>query len=235
MVGVAGRSKGCNTCRKRRVKCGSSINYKSRLPNSNQLTPPDETKPVCLRCTKAGFECAGYERPRIWHHTSTAPFPTPEALEKQPLVTCCKPAGDRVSSPPPELSLVAFQGDFCISFMFANFIWRSYGTLWLNQAAEGKLGKLALDATKALSQANFGSTNHKTDIELKGSMQYGQCLKTLATELGKGMALVKGGNQLLVPILILMMHAVSSCVRTNRRPADIRRRQSRIAREPSST
>lgn len=125
-----------------------------------------------------------------------------------------KPAADRVQSPPPELSLVAFQGDFCFSFMFSNFIWRSYGSLWLNQAAEGKLGHLAFDATKALSQANFGRTNHKTDIELEGSVQYGKCLTTLATELGKGTALVKDGNQLLIPILILLMHAASKCDRT---------------------
>ncbi|EPS32070.1 hypothetical protein PDE_07029 [Penicillium oxalicum 114-2] len=41
MVGVAGRSKGCRTCRRRRVKC-------------------DETKPLCTRCLKAGYQCEGY-------------------------------------------------------------------------------------------------------------------------------------------------------------------------------
>ncbi|KAF8863060.1 hypothetical protein BDZ45DRAFT_147613 [Acephala macrosclerotiorum] len=40
MVNVAGRSKGCSTCRKRRVKC-------------------DETRPVCNRCLKSGAECDG--------------------------------------------------------------------------------------------------------------------------------------------------------------------------------
>ncbi|KAJ5515995.1 hypothetical protein N7527_007555 [Penicillium freii] len=41
MVGVGGRSKGCRTCRRRRVKC-------------------DEEKPLCHRCQKGGFECEGY-------------------------------------------------------------------------------------------------------------------------------------------------------------------------------
>ncbi|KAJ5740844.1 hypothetical protein N7493_000716 [Penicillium malachiteum] len=41
MVGVGGRSKGCKTCRKRRVKC-------------------DEGKPTCQRCHKAGKTCEGY-------------------------------------------------------------------------------------------------------------------------------------------------------------------------------
>ncbi|KAH8732187.1 hypothetical protein GQ44DRAFT_640507 [Phaeosphaeriaceae sp. PMI808] len=40
MVNVGGRSKGCSTCRRRRVKC-------------------DENSPVCLRCQRAGLECSG--------------------------------------------------------------------------------------------------------------------------------------------------------------------------------
>ncbi|KAJ4198727.1 hypothetical protein NW767_008718 [Fusarium falciforme] len=103
------------------------------------------------------------------------------------------------------MSLIAFQGDFCFSFMFSNFVWRSYGASWLDQAAAGKLGRLSLDATKALSQANFGKSNHQSGIELKGVIQYGKCLESLAQELGSSC-----GRDLLVPILVLMMHAVSS-------------------------
>lgn len=43
MVGVP-RSKGCLSCVKQRVKC-------------------DETKPACIRCTRFGRECPGYEKP----------------------------------------------------------------------------------------------------------------------------------------------------------------------------
>ncbi|KAL4874466.1 hypothetical protein BJY04DRAFT_203834 [Aspergillus karnatakaensis] len=43
MVGVP-RSTGCQTCVKRRVKC-------------------DEARPQCLRCTKFGVQCLGYDRP----------------------------------------------------------------------------------------------------------------------------------------------------------------------------
>ncbi|KAM3074589.1 hypothetical protein ACMFMG_008018 [Clarireedia jacksonii] len=43
MVGVAKRSRGCLTCRRRRVRC-------------------DETRPVCERCTKSHMECEGYEK-----------------------------------------------------------------------------------------------------------------------------------------------------------------------------
>lgn len=41
-----GASRGCVTCRQRRVKC-------------------DETKPWCRECLRLGLECAGYARPRL--------------------------------------------------------------------------------------------------------------------------------------------------------------------------
>ncbi|OHW99125.1 C6 zinc finger domain-containing protein [Colletotrichum incanum] len=47
MVGVPGRSKGCNTCRKRKKGC-------------------DLQRPSCGQCQKAGIDCAGYERKRIF-------------------------------------------------------------------------------------------------------------------------------------------------------------------------
>ncbi|KAF4631006.1 hypothetical protein G7Y89_g7131 [Cudoniella acicularis] len=40
MVNIAGRSRGCSTCRRRRVKC-------------------DENRPICNRCERCGFECSG--------------------------------------------------------------------------------------------------------------------------------------------------------------------------------
>ncbi|KAI6380877.1 hypothetical protein MCOR25_001402 [Pyricularia grisea] len=47
MVGVAGKYKGCNTCRGRRVKC-------------------DNTRPYCRKCTDSGRDCGGYERERVF-------------------------------------------------------------------------------------------------------------------------------------------------------------------------
>ncbi|KAI1328484.1 hypothetical protein F5Y16DRAFT_156093 [Xylariaceae sp. FL0255] len=47
MVGVAGKYKGCNTCRARRVKC-------------------DQTRPFCKKCTDYGRECGGYGRDMVF-------------------------------------------------------------------------------------------------------------------------------------------------------------------------
>lgn len=40
MVNIAGRSRGCSTSRRRRVKC-------------------DKKRPICNRCERLGFECSG--------------------------------------------------------------------------------------------------------------------------------------------------------------------------------
>ncbi|KAI1640989.1 hypothetical protein F4809DRAFT_293972 [Biscogniauxia mediterranea] len=186
MVGVPGRSKACNTCRRRRVRC-------------------DETKPLCHRCAKGGFECLGYERPTQWRHTSTAPLPTPdppssEAKQRLALVLMGV-------SPTRQIDLTAFRGDMCVAYMSQNFVWKSYGTLWLDQAAAGKLGDLSLQATNALSQLSFGLYSNMQDVELMGASLYGKCLRALAEELGKAPSIGCKGHELIIPILVLMMLA----------------------------
>ncbi|KAE8352207.1 hypothetical protein BDV28DRAFT_149242 [Aspergillus coremiiformis] len=47
MVGVAGKSKGCNTCRKRKIAC-------------------DQQRPVCTQCTRSNRVCGGYQRDRVF-------------------------------------------------------------------------------------------------------------------------------------------------------------------------
>ncbi|KAI1213550.1 uncharacterized protein F4807DRAFT_270142 [Annulohypoxylon truncatum] len=184
MVGVAGRSKGCNTCRKRRVKC-------------------DEAKPQCYRCIKAGFECLGYERATQWRHTSVAARPTSRLHGSEfTELTKSRPMN---FGPAPELSLVAFEGDICTAHMFRNFLWKSYGSLWLDQAAEGRLGNLSLEAVKALARLNFGRSNRVHDWELQGAAQYGKCLRVMVEELGKDRPGVYDNRALVVPILVLIM------------------------------
>ncbi|RGP62919.1 hypothetical protein FSPOR_8902 [Fusarium sporotrichioides] len=53
MVGIAGKSKACHDCKRRRVKC-------------------DFATPTCLRCLKAGIPCRGYERSTLWVHRTQA-------------------------------------------------------------------------------------------------------------------------------------------------------------------
>ncbi|CAG7932960.1 unnamed protein product [Penicillium olsonii] len=47
MVGVAGKSKGCNTCRKRKIAC-------------------DQQKPACAKCIRSNRQCGGYQKETVF-------------------------------------------------------------------------------------------------------------------------------------------------------------------------
>ncbi|OCL03880.1 hypothetical protein AOQ84DRAFT_442428 [Glonium stellatum] len=193
MVGVPGHSKGCQTCKKRKIKC-------------------DERRPTCQRCEKSGYSCGGYERPIPFHNTSIAPFNLVEenkpSISQHSFPNCMTRIVPRIRNPAPnELSLVAFKGDMCFAFLFENFVWRSYGTPWLQMAASGKLDSLALESSQALSQANFGSSHRLPDIQINGAIQYGKALRALIPGLSDPSK--PGVEILLVPIMILLIHATS--------------------------
>ena len=96
----------------------------------------------------------------------------------------------------------------CSAFLVANFVWRTYGTPWLEMAAKGELGQLSLDASRALSQTNFGTAHHHEAIKLDGMIQYSKVLKALALQLLDPMR--PGLEELIVPVMMLLIHAVSS-------------------------
>jgi hypothetical protein len=95
----------------------------------------------------------------------------------------------------------------CSSFLVANFVWRAYGTPWIEMAAKGQLGQLSLDASRALSQTNFGTAHHQQDIKLEGMVQYSKVLTTLAPQLSDPGR--PGVEDLIVPVMMLLIQAVS--------------------------
>ncbi|KAK7935167.1 hypothetical protein PG985_000662 [Apiospora marii] len=182
MVGVPGRSKGCKTCLKRRVKC-------------------DETKPTCDRCRRGGFECLGYARATEWRHTFQETVSKRNGALATINVTSLPP-----STPPRELDFGGFERNFCFSRMLDNFVWCSFGAGWIERAAEGRLGHLPLKATRALSQVNFGRRERLAPLKYKGHVEHSDCLGLLARELaGRGL---QGGQRFLVPILMLLTSVV---------------------------
>jgi hypothetical protein len=174
----------------------------------------DEVKPNCQRCEKAGFVCLGYERERLWRISSTAPDPKPvppRPGSRKKVAVVLRTSNSELTmqppSPPPELSLVAFEDDFCFTVMFENHVWRSSAGPWLQPAINGEFGDLALTAVHALSKANFGKLFHLSGIEREGVVLHGRCLKLLADRLA---TVNHESQELIVPILVLLMHAVSS-------------------------
>jgi Fungal specific transcription factor domain/Fungal Zn(2)-Cys(6) binuclear cluster domain len=65
MVGVAGKSKGCNTCRRRKKGC-------------------DLARPICGQCLKSGNPCGGYQRDLTFiHHKVPGKGQQPSSATKQ--------------------------------------------------------------------------------------------------------------------------------------------------------
>ncbi|KAI1151576.1 hypothetical protein F4825DRAFT_451373 [Nemania diffusa] len=198
MVGVPGRSKGCNTCRQRRVKC-------------------TEEKPICSRCTRSGFECRGYVRETVWHHLTAEPSSSegsaqatlgrlvvverrkPESRPK-PKAQAAAPA----QGVPAQVSLAAFQEDLCFAYIFSNFVWRGYGGAWLHQSAQGLQGQLAFDSVRSLAEISFGTAQKSQETEIQGRVKYGKVLRLMVERLGDGQK--NKLWELVIPILLLLMH-----------------------------
>jgi hypothetical protein len=107
----------------------------------------------------------------------------------------------------PELSFVAFRENIQFSYLFDNFVWSSYGSPWLQMSAEGKLDALSLEACRAFSLSIFGRHHRQAEIEVSGAVHYDKTVRALSSRLSNVGA--PGSESLIVPIMILLMHAVS--------------------------
>jgi hypothetical protein len=94
----------------------------------------------------------------------------------------------------------------CLTFVFENFVWRTYGASWLELAAQGRLDALSLRSCQALAHLNFGKYHHQREIEMEGTVQYGHALRLLAPELSQPNR--QNLESLLVAVLILLLYAV---------------------------
>ena len=108
---------------------------------------------------------------------------------------------------PQDMSLVAFKEDIQFAYLFDNFVWNSYGTPWLQMSAEGRIDFLALEACRAFSLSIFGKHHHQSDIEVSGAIHYDKAVRALSSRLSNVGA--PGSEDLIIPIMILLMHSVS--------------------------
>lgn len=107
---------------------------------------------------------------------------------------------------PPSLSLIAFKDVVEFSYLFDNFVWRTFGSPWFELCAKGRMGKLAHEACQAFAQSVFGRHHHQKEIEIQGQVLYSQAVKSLSQRLDSLTG--PGAQELIVPILLLLMHAV---------------------------
>ncbi|KIV96571.1 hypothetical protein PV10_00419 [Exophiala mesophila] len=188
MVGVPGKSKGCNTCRKRKISC-------------------DGDRPSCARCTKSNRICGGYQRERHFKNlsaldrdtllTRTQPLASLTDLlaintgSDYSLTTCSTSEEDgtpnsnrqmlpSIRPPRPPDSFVSF---------INNYIPREEGNLhiehrsqvsWLQAIDPSQEYGASLDlAISALSLVSLGRKHGDVELRREGRASYGRALRQL--------------------------------------------------------
>ncbi|KAI9882430.1 MAG: hypothetical protein M1823_005823 [Watsoniomyces obsoletus] len=151
MVGVAGRSKGCHTCRQRKIRC-------------------DLQQPECARCMKSNRTCGGYQRAIVFkdestklarraHVTSTAVVDPQHAVRAQLFSVFLNdhlPVAEKHHASQREpMSWVQIILDFADP------------------------GKALSSALSALSMARLGRVNQDRTVSMQGQRLYAQALSEL--------------------------------------------------------
>ncbi|KAL2801606.1 hypothetical protein BJX63DRAFT_416976 [Aspergillus granulosus] len=199
MVNVAGRSKGCLTCRARKIKC-------------------DLSQPECSNCTRNGHVCRGYERPRVFvnYAASTAataaanPNPIQEMLAPKPTCTGAKrwrvyisanacenvqPARTDtriVASPdsrPSERSqfLSRFLDSFCPDGYEAIAPSERSAHFWIHDLFLLHGRSAVLDkAFSTLATTYIGESNRDPQLQRHAAVLYDRSLRDLAQLMGQG-------------------------------------------------
>lgn len=187
--------------------------FPTKVKGDSLKLSTDERKPTCARCEKAGYTCAGYSKPL--HFRIAVPSASSSTSASEPADTAVtirfrarRHAHQATPTVPSFLSLEAFRPDICHAFLFENFVWRSYGQSWLPLAATGRFSPLALQATSALSQSNFGRLHAQQDLETNASVEYGKAIRTLIPALSQAMNPRVGveAHMLLIPVMILLVY-----------------------------
>lgn len=161
----------------------------------------DETKPLCMRCRKATYKCAGYDQP-WFDETPYIALAHQRAAEREKEIRGCQTAmlsydalqalqsegflaAGRVAQP---LNLSAFQDDICRSFYFHRLaIGPRYSkamTWWLSPTPKAEVqSRTLVTASKAMAAAFFGRIHKQTSIRIEGDLMYGEALRSLKTDL----------------------------------------------------
>ena len=114
MVGVPGKSKGCTTCRRRKIRVSTLFsNFHLSSPThypqpTNPIYQCDLQEPFCNTCAKSRRVCEGYARfPVFLNRTLQGPEKR-HGLEEAK-TTLSQPPGPDLSQPRPMLSTINFQ------------------------------------------------------------------------------------------------------------------------------
>ena len=181
-------SRGCGSCKRRRIKC-------------------DETRPQCTRCRNSGIECTGYQRrlrfvdetPRIERsiavaHAQSHEFATTTESShiRYHSGRICSRHISSATVLPDTLPLTAFKGDILISYLYSKLFEAEYRypstavgdrcglpADWILELANTPQ-KPRYKSWDALAAIVFGQAHQCNDLIITALKLYGQALSELS-------------------------------------------------------
>ncbi|KAK4943483.1 hypothetical protein LTR10_016974 [Elasticomyces elasticus] len=174
MVGIPGRSQGCTTCRRRKVRC-------------------DLAKPSCQRCTASGRQCEGYEKYPVFINRGQQGLQKSKRLEEARPAQAGHVVASAVSSHgkrSPIVSSPACRYLFeyqCISVFWESFSARSVTAgrpasdpAWLHHILNiPSPTDILRQALLSLAYTRLGRLNDDAATVLRGQQVYGKALKAM--------------------------------------------------------
>ncbi|KAI5458841.1 hypothetical protein BGZ63DRAFT_392149 [Mariannaea sp. PMI_226] len=176
MVNIAGRSKGCSNCRKRRVKC-------------------DEEQPVCRRCQRWNFECDGPRGLTIIQEVIKKPQPKDRQGSRLGLAKRHDASRSGLNSAHaslrPSLRVVGFDVYICYTrenlrrdgFIFTAIQGIRPVDVTLTRSNVPAC-RISHQAILSLATILFGTQHQQSDILGQGYNMYGDALRQLNQALG---------------------------------------------------
>ncbi|QKX57516.1 uncharacterized protein TRUGW13939_04630 [Talaromyces rugulosus] len=210
MVGVAGKSKGCHTCRKRKIKC-------------------DLSRPTCGQCARGSWKCEGYKKPVVFLNeysttyqasSTRSPIASQDAGIKGLSVTQNNQqllsSEQAVRSREEKLNLQLFShavNTAQYDQILASFVTFCLPTqtseevplAWLSSLArEPKKSRALLLSSASLGYGWMGHVENRVDVSNNGRRFYSQALGRLRSTLSQP-ALI---SDLLPTILMLLLYEI---------------------------
>jgi hypothetical protein len=177
------RSKGCVTCRKRRVKCGMSSRGDSVL--SFPLIPGDERRPTCERCDKGYHPCQYDDNLVFVNHLYDATETTEDPESHSTNVLSQRENYEQI---PAKIDLHGFKNEVVISFFVNNLFVLvksplEDGSSILNLFS-GNADSTACMSGLCVAEAFFSSMHGIPEMKIHAYALYGQAVQRLKADLG---------------------------------------------------
>ncbi|KUJ13954.1 uncharacterized protein LY89DRAFT_784788 [Mollisia scopiformis] len=161
MVNIAGRSKGCSTCRKKRVKC-------------------DENRPICTRCLNRGLECDGAKEISFVEAKIVRSRRSDKsvAMSSDAVVDATGAPSSPLKGNELEI-YICYTMENCLRGGIVNTTLKAAPMNEIITAATTPNGKIFHHAVLSLAVLFFGTEHRQSKITVKGYAMHGVALKRL--------------------------------------------------------